>query len=82
MLLAMWPGCVDISRLPPAGPLRNVDHAVVDGDTFDGVPTADFTVRPEQDPRKYTDAAVGARYIDAAVRESVADIRSKFKLGV
>ena len=82
MLLAMWPGCVDVSRLPPAGPLRNVDHAVVDGDTFDGVPTTDFTVRAEQDPRKHTDAGVGARYVDAAMRETVADIRSKFKLGV
>jgi creatinine amidohydrolase len=76
MLLAMWPGCVDISRLPSSGPLRNIDHAVVDGDTFDGASTPDFTVRPEQDPRHHTSAAVGEKYVDEAVREAVTDIRA------
>ncbi len=80
MLTAMWPGCVDLSRLPPKGPLKNVDHAVVDGDTFDGQPTADFTVRPEQDPRHHTDAAVGAKYVEEAAREAVADIRARFAI--
>ena len=75
MLMAMWPGCVDLSRLPASGPLRNVDHAVVDGDTFDGASTADFTVRPEQDPRHHTEAAKGERLVEEAARESVADIR-------
>jgi creatinine amidohydrolase len=76
MLLAMWPGCVDISRLPSSGPLRNVDYAVVDGDTFDGASTPDFTVRREQDPRHHTRAAVGEKYVDEAVRETVTDIRA------
>jgi creatinine amidohydrolase len=76
MLTAMWPGCVDVSRLPASGPLRNVDHAVVDGDTFDGVSTADFTVRPEQDPRLHTRAETGEKYVTEAVQEAVADIRA------
>jgi creatinine amidohydrolase len=75
MLMAMWPGCVDISRLPAAGPLRNVDHAVVDGDTFDGAPTPDFTVRPEQDPRRHTRPETGERFVEEAAREAVADVR-------
>ncbi len=76
MLLAMWPGCVDTARLPAVGPLRNVDHAVVDGDTFDGDPTPDFTVRAAQDPRAHTHAAIGERFIEEAAREAVADIRA------
>jgi len=76
MLTAMWPGCVDTSRLPPSGPLRNIDHAVVDGDTFDGASTPDFTVRPEQDPRGHTSAAAGERYVEEAARETVADLRA------
>ncbi len=76
MLMATWPGCVDTSRLPAAGPLRNVDHAVVDGDTFDGAPTPDFTVRPEQDPRRHTSAETGSGYVEEAAREAVADIRA------
>jgi len=75
MLSATWPDCVDLSRLPASGPLRNVEHAIVDGDTFDGSPTRDFTVREEQDPRKHTDARVGARFVDEAVLETVADVR-------
>jgi creatinine amidohydrolase len=76
MLMAMWPGCVDISRLPASGPLRNVEHAVVDGDTFDGAPTPDFTVRSEQDPRRHTSVETGDRYVEEAAREAVADIRA------
>ena len=61
MLMATWPGCVDVSRLPASGPLRNIDHAIVDGDTFDGASTPDFTVRPDQDPRLHTKARTGER---------------------
>jgi creatinine amidohydrolase len=77
MLSATWPHCVDLSLLPREGKLRNVDHAVVDGDSFDGAPTADFTVREQQDPRRHTDASVGAGYIDEAAREAVVEIRAK-----
>jgi creatinine amidohydrolase len=77
MLAAMWPGCVDLSRLPATGPLRNVEHAIVDGETFDGQPTPDFTVRPEQDPRYHADPAIGLRYVEEAVKETVMEIRQK-----
>jgi creatinine amidohydrolase len=77
MLSAMWPYCVDLSRLPREGALPNTRYAIVDGDTFDGSPTADFTVRTDQDPRLHTDAARGKRYIDEALAETVADIREK-----
>ncbi|MGO9309323.1 MAG: creatininase family protein [Spirochaetia bacterium] len=76
MLMAMWPGCVDLTRLPRSGPLRNIEHAVVDGDTFDGAPTPDFTVRPAQDPRGHTSAETGERFVEEAAREAVADIRA------
>jgi creatinine amidohydrolase len=77
MLSAEWPACVDLGLLPREGRLRNVDHAVVDGDTFDGEPTPDRTVRDSQDPRLHTDPAVGAAWIDEAAREAVAEIREK-----
>jgi creatinine amidohydrolase len=77
MLSATWPHCVDLQRLPREGPLKNVEHAVVDGDSFDGAPTPDFTVREEQDPRRHTDAATGARYVEEAAREVVAEIRAR-----
>ncbi len=79
MLSASWPGCVDLSRLPASGPLRNVDHAIVDGDTFDKSPTKDFTVRENQDPRRHTDPKTGARFIEDAVKETVAEIRARFR---
>jgi creatinine amidohydrolase len=47
MLTATWPHCVELSLLPKEGPLRNVDHAVVDGDSFDGSPD----VRPHREAR-------------------------------
>lgn len=81
MLAASWPECVDLSRLPPTGRLRNVDHGIVDGDTFDGLPTPDFTVRNEQDPRVHTDPSAGARFIEEAVAETLAEIRSRLPLG-
>ena len=80
MLGALWPSCVDLARLPAAGPLRNVEHAVVDGDTFDGSPTPDYTVREAQDPRVHTDFALGERYVAEALAETVAEIRKSFSL--
>ncbi len=81
MLSATWPDCVDLSRLPASGPLRNIDHAIVDGDTFDKSPTKDFTVRESQDPRVHTDPKVGARFVDEAVREAVEEIRRRLLPG-
>jgi creatinine amidohydrolase len=77
MLCAEWPSCVDLGLLPREGRLRNIEHAVVDGDTFDGAPTPDHTVRDGQDPRLHTDAAVGAAWIEEAAREAVAEIRAR-----
>mgnify|MGYP001101362013 CR=1 FL=1 len=68
MLSASWPSCVDLSLLPREGRLRNVDHAVVDGDSFDGSPTPDHVVRESQDPRLHTDAARGEAWIEEACR--------------
>ena len=75
MLSASWPDCVDLSRLPASGPLRNTEHAVVDGDTFDGSPTKDFTVHENQDPRRHTDPGTGARFVEEAAKETIAEIR-------
>ncbi len=75
MLAATWPHCVDLSRLPGEGPLRNVEHAVVDGDTFDGRPTPDHTLRPESDPRSHTDPSWGERIIGQAVEEVLEMVR-------
>jgi creatinine amidohydrolase/Fe(II)-dependent formamide hydrolase-like protein len=80
MLDATWPGCVDLSRLPSSGPLRNVEFAIVDGDTFDGKPTPDFTVREREDPRRHTDPAEGRRFMEEAVVEVIAEIRGKLLL--
>lgn len=75
MLLASWPGCVDLSRLPAGGKLRNVDYGIVDGETFDRAPTPDHTLRENQDPRTHADAAWGARQIEQAAREVVEEVR-------
>jgi len=75
MLSAMWPECVDLSRLPASGPLRNIEHAVVDGDTFDGSPTTDFTVHESQDPRRHTSSDTGERFVEEAAKETIAEIR-------
>ncbi|HVP20181.1 MAG TPA: creatininase family protein [Spirochaetia bacterium] len=79
MLSATWPECVDLSRLPASGPLRNTEHAVVDGDTFDGSPAPDFTVHDDQDPRLHTDQKTGARFVEDAARETLAEIRNYFR---
>jgi creatinine amidohydrolase len=81
MLGWTWPHCVDLARLPAAGTLKNTAHAIVDGDTFDGSPTADHAVRAEQDPRYKSDPAVGQRYIDEAVDEAVQDIKERLLSG-
>jgi creatinine amidohydrolase len=75
MLSYLRPYCVDLSRLPAAGPLRNVDHAVVDGDTFDLSPTPDHTVREQQDPRAHTDAGWGRRIVEEALAEVLKEVR-------
>ncbi len=78
MLAAAWPECVDLSRLPKEGKLKNVDHAIIDGDTFDGSPTKDHTLREEQDPRYHTDIDWGREQVEQAAREVVTQIRAEW----
>ncbi|MGI6778553.1 MAG: creatininase family protein [Acetivibrionales bacterium] len=59
--------CVDISTLPEKDKkLRNVEYAIVDGETFDGNPNIDFTVR--EDPR---DASIeyGRKLIERSITQ-------------
>jgi creatinine amidohydrolase len=58
---------VDLGALPQ-GPLRNVELAIVDELTFQGNPTPDFTVRPEDDPRRATPEE-GERHLRAIVAD-------------
>jgi len=76
MLEAMWPGSVDLSKLPPTGKLHNVDYAIVDGDTFDCVPTPDHTLREEQDPRMHFDPGWGEQQVEQAAREVIEDVKA------
>jgi len=76
MLEATWPGSVDLSKLPSTGKLANVDYAVVDGDTFDCVPTPDHTLREEQDPRAHFDPQWGAQQVEQAALEVIEDVRA------
>jgi creatinine amidohydrolase len=75
MLAASFPECLDLSRLPKGGRLKNTAFAVVDGETFDCSPTRDRTVRAAHDPRKHTDAEQGARFLADAVKEVVREVR-------
>jgi hypothetical protein len=81
MLAASYPDCVGLSRLPAEGPLRNTDYGVVDGDTFDGSPTPDHTLREEQDPRCHSDPARGRHLIEEAAREVVEQVRRELLAG-
>jgi creatinine amidohydrolase len=75
MMLALMPESVDLSALPPLDtPLHNLDFAVVDSPTFSGQPTADFTVRPQFDPRRAT-AEMGQRYLQNMVASLAAQVR-------
>jgi creatinine amidohydrolase len=75
LLEATWPGCVDLSQLPATGRLKNLDFAIIDGETFDCSPTKDYTVREKQDPRKHTDPEWGERLIAEATREVIAQVK-------
>ncbi len=78
MLAYTWPGCVDLSRLPAGGKLKNTDYAVVDGDTFDCAPTPDHTLREEQDPRYRTDVQWGRNQVEQAALEVIERIRREW----
>ena len=78
MLEATRPGSVDLSRLPGTGKLHNVDYAIVDGETFDCVPTPDHTVREEHDPRAHLDPAWGAQQVEQAAKEVIEEVKAEW----
>ena len=68
LMMALHPDSVDLSGLPPLDkPLRNVDWGIVDGETFAGQPTADYTLRPEADPRCNSSVEQGQQALKADV---------------
>ena len=71
VMQALVPDSVDLGTLPAEGPLPNTAYAIVDDLTFRGEPTGDFTVRPEEDPRRATPAEGEARL--AAVTAELAE---------
>jgi creatinine amidohydrolase len=75
MLAACFPECLDLSKLPRRGRLKNTAFAIVDSETFDCSPTRDRTVRVKHDPRKHTDAEQGRRYLTADVKRIVRLVR-------
>jgi len=71
-VMAVYPEAVDLSALPTLPqPLRNIDWAIVDGPTFDGHPTPDFTTR--DDPR----VAVSAERGENSLRQAAAYIAQR-----
>jgi creatinine amidohydrolase len=81
MLAATWPGCVDLGKLPPGGKLKNLDFGIVNGETFDGVPTPDHTLREQQDPRFRTSVEWGEEQIEQAAREVIAEVNREWFSG-
>jgi creatinine amidohydrolase len=68
-MLFLHQSLVDLSALPPLPqPLRNLDWAIVDGPSFCGRPTSDFTVRAEEDPRINASPERGEASLDETVR--------------
>jgi creatinine amidohydrolase/Fe(II)-dependent formamide hydrolase-like protein len=79
LMLALDLETVDLTTLPPSGePLRNVDWAIVDAETFDGQPTTDHTVAPHNDPRR-VDAAQGETSLDQSTLWIAEQIRAALK---
>jgi creatinine amidohydrolase len=76
LMLALHPDSVDVGLLPPLPePMKNIDWGVVDGETFAGNPTSDFTLRPEADPRRNSSAEQG----EAALQGDVARLSQEVK---
>jgi creatinine amidohydrolase/Fe(II)-dependent formamide hydrolase-like protein len=75
-MMALYPESVDVTQLPPTSqPLRNVDWAIVDSDTFRGRPTRDHTVRPDCDPRTRASAELGKRSVQLAIDELATSVQ-------
>jgi creatinine amidohydrolase len=77
-VMALDPGRVDLAALPAPGvPLRNIDWAIVDGETFEGHPTAGYTVHPADDPRRAT-PDLGRQHLAATIACLVPEIRQAY----
>lgn len=77
LMMALYPDSVELSGLPSVDtPLRNIDWGIVDGDTFAGQPTADYTLRPEADPRRNSSAEQGQQ----ALKKDVALVARELKV--
>jgi creatinine amidohydrolase len=74
LTMAIHPETVDLNSLPPLpAPLKNIDWGIVDGETFAGDPTPDYTLRPEADPRRNSSPEQG----EAALKGDVARLRGQ-----
>jgi creatinine amidohydrolase len=68
VMMALFPEAVDLAQLPDLPqPLRSRDWAIVDGETFAGRPTPDFTLRPAADPRLEATLELGQHILAGAV---------------
>lgn len=77
VIMALYPEAVDLSQLPDLPqPLRSRDWAIVDGETFAGNPTPDFTLRPAADPRLEAMPELGQRILASAVDGVVAAVQT------
>ena len=75
VMMALQPESVNLDGLPPLSePLPNTRWGVVDYATFTGRPTADHTVRADDDPRRATVEA-GRENLERAVDAIVRDVR-------
>lgn len=85
VMMAFEPDTVHLERLPPPErPLRCADFAIVDGPSFDGFHTPDYTVRRQVDPRTQSDAETGRRDVEASAQKvaaQVGEILKKAKAG-
>ena len=80
LVMAIAPESVDLSTLPPLpDPLKNIDWGIVDGETFAGNPTPDFTLRPESDPRLNSSPEQGENALKGDVERLSGQVRAALK---
>lgn len=75
-MLSRYPQTVNLEALPDrTAPLKNTEFGILDGPTCIGMPTPDFTVREDQDPRNAT-AKEGEEFTVERVQSIVAAVRT------
>jgi len=80
-MMALHPESVKLDALPPASePLPNTRWAIVDYATFAGRPTADRTVRTDDDPRRAS-PEYGRENLERAVDEILDQVRDALNHG-